>query len=286
MLAFLNTWQLNVILFLVFIVLFFQFYKLAVQYAKRDGAATILLQFIAGMSILVLAPLFPFTIPTNPKVLLLLLIACIFYTLNDRLQTTARKNLPVSTFSILNQLTNVILIVIGILVFREPVLMSKIMGAGLILLGNAIIFYQKGSFAINKYVVISVLASIAFATAISIDIGISKQFNLPFYIMLTLIIPALMLVFGEKISIKNILEEYQTKTRRYYWITGLAWSLAIFFSLRAYQLGPVTTIVPLQATAVVLNVLVAYFLLHERTDKFKKLVAAAIVVAGIYLTVI
>jgi hypothetical protein len=97
-----NTWQFNLAGYLVFVVLFFQFYKLAVKYATKDGAATILLQLIASASILFLAPLLPLQFPNDPKFYLLLVAASVFYALNNRLQTTARKHLQVSVFSIVN----------------------------------------------------------------------------------------------------------------------------------------------------------------------------------------
>lgn len=193
-----NTWQFYVLGYLLFIVVFFQCYKLAVKDAKRDGAATILLQLIAGISILVAFPFFEFKIPTDPKVYALLFGALVFYALNDRLQTTVRKHLPVSTFSILNQLTTVFLIFIGLTIFNEPFVLTKVIGAFVILLANVLLIYKRGMFKVNSYIGLSVLASLFFSIAISIDIGISKQFNLPFYIMLTLVIPAVMILLVEK----------------------------------------------------------------------------------------
>lgn len=254
--------------------------------AKRDGAATILLQIIAGLSILLIAPFFEFNFTSIPKYWILLFVACVFYALNDRLQTTARKHLPVSTFSILNQLATVFLFLIGITIFREPLAPMKVLGTILILVANMLLIYKRGALKIDRNVIISVLAVLFFSIAISLDIGISEQFNLPVYIMLTLIIPALMIVFAEKIPTKEISEEYNSAARKYYIITGCAWGLAILFSLRAYQLGDVTTVVPLQATAVILNVLAAYILQNEREDRIKKILAACLVVAGVYFTVI
>ncbi len=282
----LNTWQFNLVGYLICIVLFFQFYKLAVRHAIKDGAATILLQAIAGISVLVLSPFLAFKFPTDIKFYLLLIGACIFYALNDRLQTTARKHLEVSVFSIINQLSNVFLIVIGILVFRETLAIHKILGAALILCGNALLFYKKQRFELNRYSILAIVATAAFATAISIDIGISKQFNLPFYIMLTLIIPALFVMLAERIQLREVVAEYLSDAKNYYLATGISWGLVIFFSLRAYQLGEVTTVVPLQATAVLLNVVVAFVLLKERDNLGKKLLATFLVIAGIYATVL
>ena len=119
-----NNWVFCLITSLFFVVIFYQFYKLAVRTAKKDGAVTILLQFIGGLSILAWFPLFPMRFPSDIKVYGLLTIACIFYAINDRLQTTARKHLQVSLFSIVNQLSNVFLILIGLTVFQEQFLIS------------------------------------------------------------------------------------------------------------------------------------------------------------------
>ncbi len=272
--------------FLVFVVLFYQFYKLAIRGAKRDGAATVMLQTVAGISILALAPFFPLRWPTDWRTWGLLGLACIFYAINDRLQTTGRKHLQVSVFSMVNQVGTVFLIIYGLTVFHEVFMWQKVAGAGLILLGNMFLLYRKGSFEINKYVVISILATLAFATALSIDIGVSGQFNLPVYIMLSLVVPAVMIAAVERIHPRESIAEFAGDRRKYFLATGLAWGLAIFFSLRSFQFGKVTTIVPLQATSVLINVLVAYFVLDEKDNAVKKILAALVIVGGVCLAVI
>ncbi len=285
MMFLLNTWQFNVVLYLFFIVCFFQFFKLAVQHTKNEGAATLVLQLIAAFSILPFIPFFPFILPTDPKIWLLLIAAGFFYTITDRLGTTTRKHLEVSVMSILSQMGNVFLIIYGFTLFKEPIILTKVLGASLILLGNIFLQFKKGSFEINKYVILSVVASLAYATAISIDIGTSVSFNLPFYIFFTFFIPALILFFWERTSVKVIVNEFQTGEKKYFLLTGISWSLAVLFTLRALQLGQVSEVIPLEASAVILNVIVASIILKERSDLTKKLIAAILVIAGIILTV-
>lgn len=280
-----NTWQFNIVLYLIGIVIFFQFYKLAVKNAQKDGAATILLQIIGGLSVLCFFPFLPIKFPSDVKVYLFLFLACIFYGLNDRLQTTSRKHLEVSVFSILGQLGTVFLIIVGLIIFKEPFVLTKLLGAGLILFANIFLFYEKGKLKLNKYVWIGVLAKMFYTIAVSIDIGISKQFNLPFYIMLTFLLPAVVIFFGEKIKFSEIIGEYKRPGRINYIITGISWGLLSFFYLRAFQFGAVTTIVPIQASAVLLNVLVAYIFLKERDHKWRKIISAVLVILGIILTV-
>jgi drug/metabolite transporter (DMT)-like permease len=280
-----NTWQFNLVGYYISVVIFFQFYKVAVKQAKDDGAATILLQVLGGISMLVCIPFFPFTFTTDFFVYLLLTAVCVFYDISDRLQTTARKHLQVSIISILAQLTSVFMLIYGFTFFHNPLVPVKILAAVLILAGNIILLFRRGHLELNKYIFFIILASFALATAMSIDINISKHFNLPFYIAFTFLVPGLFIFLAERIPVKDIITESRSKALKYYIITAFAWGFSIIFSLRAFQLGQVTTIVPLQACAVLLNVLVASVFLKEKENIDKKIIAAILVIIGVYFTV-
>lgn len=281
-----NSWQFNFFAYLFLVVIFMQTYKLAVRKVKKDGAATILLQLIAGFSILLFSPLFSFNFPPNLKTYFLLTLSCVFYALYDRSQTTIRKHLPVSVYSILGQMSKVFLIFLGFLIFKEPFILNKIFGGLLILGANVYLFYKKGKICFNKYVWLSFISTLMFALAISIDIGISRQFNLPFYIAFTLIIPSLMIALVERIKFQELKEEFLTsQNKKYFLITGLSWGLLILFMLRAYRFGKVTIITPLAATSTLINVLIAFIFLKERENKLKKVLAAMLVILGVFLTV-
>lgn len=279
-------WEVNLLFYLVSAVLFTQFYKLSVNNVKNDGAATILLQLLAGTSILLFIPFDRFEFSFDFRIWGLLIAACVFYALQDRIQTTTRRKLEVSENSILGQMSNVFLIIYGILIFREGVVAGKILGAVLIVIGNMLVLYKDRKLRLNKYSFLALFSTFVFATAISIDVGISKNFNLPVYIALTLIIPALMILIVEKLSIQNVLSEYRNGNKVFFLVAGLFWGLTIFFSLRSFQLGEVTVIAPLQATNVLLNVLIAFPLQKEKDRKLRKVFAAALIILGIYLTVV
>jgi drug/metabolite transporter (DMT)-like permease len=281
-----NLWQFYVVGFLISVVIFFQYYKLAVKGAKNDGAATILLQVIAGSTILIFAPFFPAKFPTEIKFYIILFIASIFYALNDRLQVTARKHLEVSVYSILNMLKTFFMFAFGLLFFKEDLVIIKILGALLILFGNGLLFYKKGKFKFNKYAIMSIIATFVFAIAMSIDIGISKEFNLPIYISLTLLIPAIILFLFGKQKFSDIIIEYSSISKKYYFITGIFWGLTVLFTLRAYQLSDVTTIAPILATSVLFNVAIAYVFHGEKENFIKKIIVAMLVLFGAYLILI
>ncbi len=281
-----DSWITNLVFYLISVVIFNQAYKATLKNTKSDGSLTILLQLIAGVSILVLIPLHKITFATDPKLYILLFIALIFYALNDRLQTTARKNLEVCEISIIAQLSNVFVILYGITIFKEEIILTKIAGALFIILGNILILYRHKHFNFNRYSLLAVFTSLLFATALSIDVGISENFNLPIYISITLVVPALFILIGEKISINSIKEEYKQTNKKNIALTGIFWGLLIYFLLGAYQNGEVTTIAPLVATSVLLNVIVAFFVHKETHFKIQKILASILIIIGIYLTVI
>ncbi len=280
-----NSWQFNIFAALVLSLGFNQGYKLVAGKSSDDGALTIILQLIAGLSVLVLAPLFKFTFAREPKVYLLFLLAVCFYTINDRLQTTIRKHLEVSVVMILSQLFNVFVVVIGLLIFREPLVWLRLLGAGLILGANVYLFYQRGQFDFNRYFVFAIIANLALAIAVSTDIGLSRLFNLPLYIAVTLIFPPVLIKLSERIPLKDIWQEYQRANKKWLCFTAVSWGLMIFFFLRAFLFGPITLLVPLWSTSVLLNVLVAFLWFRERDELRKKIIAALMVMGGIYLTI-
>ena len=98
-------------------------------------------------------------------------------------------------------------------------------------------------------------------------------------------VPATIIFLVERISIREIVDEYKRGTKKYFFITGIAWGLCILFALKAFSLGKVTVIVPLQGTSVLITIIISYLFLHEKNNLIKKIIASLIVLVGIYLTV-
>lgn len=278
-----NTWYFNIIVYLILYIIFTQFYKIATKSSKDDGALTVLLQFLGGIIVLLFIPLFKFNIPTNVSTYVMLGIACIFYAIADRVNTTARRGLEVSIYSILGQLSTVFVILWGLIFFKEAIVIKKIIGALLILFGNVAVLYKKGKFEWNKYILFSLLGNLALSIGISVDVGISDKFNMPIYVAATLIVPSLILLIFERIKIKNIIDEYKNGNKKAINIVCLTWGIMIISMLRAYQYGSVTTIAPLCSITTILNVFVAYFMLKEKDQMPRKILAAIIVILGIVL---
>jgi len=280
---FITSWIVAVILYLFFAVAFNQSYKIVTKNMKNSGALTVLLEGVAGLFCLLLIPLFELKFPTNPYVYLFLGLACVFYALNDRISTDVRKGLEASVFSIVKQVSTVFMIIAGLLFFKEKFVLTKIIGAFLIVASNVIVFYKKGTFKNNKYVWLGLLASLFNTIALIIDVNYSKQFNLPLYSSFTLLVPALLILIFERIKLKNIKDELKNGNKKFMIITGLSWALMMILKLRAYQLGQVIVIAPLCSLTAILNVVVGYCLLKEKDNMWRKIIAGILIIISVFL---
>lgn len=281
--ALFSNWIFWIIVYLVSFVIFNQQYKVSTKLMNNSGSFTVVAQMVTSAFTLLLIPFFTIRFPTDVRVYIVLGISIIFYALHDRLATTIRKGLEASTYSIINQLSNVFMIIAGVLLFKEPVVWHRMIGAALILFSNVMIFFEKGKFRFNKYVILAVIANLLYTCAVLIDVNLSEQFNLPFYIILTLFIPAILITIFERIKIKDIVGEFKTGNTKSIIITSIAWSIAIIAHLRSLQLGKVTIVAPLSSLGVILNVIVSFLFLKEKDNLLKKIVASLLIMLGIFL---
>lgn len=276
-------WFLFIFIHIIFSITFTQLFKIVIKNSKNEGTITILIQFIAGITAILISPLFKFTWSTDWKLYLTLIVACIFYSISDRMNTTVRNGIEASTFSIISQLSTVFMILSGLLFFKEPFVLKKIIGASLIILSNIFIFYKKGNQKINKFVILGIISNIAYTIALFIDVNISNNFNLTIYVSITLLTSALFIIIFEKIKITQIKIELKNSNKPLILITGTSWAIQLISQLNAYNLGSVTSVAPLISLTVIGNVIISYIFLKERNNLLKKIIAATTIIISIIL---
>ncbi|MBR6690668.1 MAG: EamA family transporter [Bacilli bacterium] len=279
----LSDFKFYIIIYLIVSIVFNQGYKIVTKRMRSAGALTILIQIISSIICIFMIPLFEIKFPLNCKVYIFLFLAIIFYTLNDRLGTTSRSGLEASTYSILKQLSTVFMIIMGILFFKESFVLNKIIGALLIIFSNVLVFYKKENFKFNKFLILGILANISLSIALFLDVNYSKEFNLAFYVLLTFLIPLILIFIFEKIKVKEIIYEYNNSNKIILFLTSIAWTLMMITKLKSYELGSVIVVAPLTSLTVILNIIFSYFLLKERDNLIKKIIAGILIVLGIIL---
>ena len=279
----LNNWILYVFFYLILATIFTQFYKVATKTLTKSGALTVLLELLATVFILLLCPFFEMKFPNDSKVYILLGLSIIFYVITDRVNTTVRSGIEASTFSMLKQLSTTFMIFAGLLFLKEEFILTKFIGAMLIIFSNIFLFFKKGNFKLDRYIALGILSNTTFTIALFLDVNISDHFNLPFYVAMTLGIPAILIALFEKVTISDIQNEWKNGNKKAIILTGITWSFSIVSQLRAYQLGNVTVIAPLCALTVILNVIVGYLFFQEKDNLFKKLLAGLLIIISIIL---
>lgn len=279
---FLN-WIFIMILYLIFAVIFGQTYKIITNNMKKAGSLTVLVSSLAGLFSLVFVPFFEMKFSSNIYVYICLALSCIFYALNDRLSTTVRKGVEASTFSIIKQTKTIFMIVAGLLFFKDPFVLTKIIGAFLIVISNVIVFYKKGTFKSNKYVWLGLLASIFLTIALFIDVNYSDEFNLPLYVSFTTLLPALLIFIFDRVKIKDILEEYKNCNKKLLFTVAISWAIMMILSLYVYQIGKASIVAPLCSLTVILNVIIGYFFLNEKSRLVQKIIASILIIISVIL---
>lgn len=279
----LNNWVLCVVLYLVLSTAFTQFYKVATKTLKSAGALTIVLQLTASLVALMLCPLFEFKFPTDVRIYIMLGISIIFYSISDRLNTTVRSGIEASTFSILKQISTTFMIFAGLIFLKEQFVLTKFIGAMIIIFSNILIFFKKGKVKFNRYILLGILSNLSFTVALFLDVNISDNFNLPFYVVISLTVPSLLIMIFERIKISDIKNEIVNGNKKAIFATAICWSLSIIAQLRAYQLESVSIVAPLCALTVLLNVIVGYIFLKERDSLLKKIIAAILIIISVIL---
>ena len=109
------------------------------------------------------------------------------------------------------------------------------------------------------------------------------MFNLVFYVLLTFLIPLILIFIFEKIKVKEIIYEYNNSNKIILFLTSIAWTLMMITKLKSYELGSVIVVAPLTSLTVILNIIFSYFLLKERDNLIKKIIAGILIVLGIIL---
>lgn len=269
--------------YLVITVVFNESYKVISVRMKSPGALTVFVELIAGGFSLVFFPFFEMKFPKDPKIYFFLGLAIIFYTIQNRLATTARSGMEASSYSMIKQLSNVFVVIMGFLFLKEEITLQKIIGSILLIGSNMLIFYQKGSWKKNYYLFLGIIANLCMGIALFLDVNTSNYFNLAFYVSVTLIFPAILIFVTERIKIKELVREWRINSKYFILLTGISWAFMMITKLKSYQLGEVTKIAPLCSLTVILNVLFAYLFLRKREDIWKKLIAGILITIGIFM---
>lgn len=112
--------------------------------------------------------------------------------------------------------------------------------------------------------VFGIIANLFYTVAQFIDVNNSEELNLPFYVSLTLIVPAILIFIFDRVKIQEIKQEFKNIDKKVMLATSISWGTMIVFGLRAYQLEKVSIVAPLLSLTVIFNVIVRIFFIKRK----------------------
>ncbi len=280
-----NNWLVFLIVFLVSAVTYNQSFKLGLNKSNNNGAYIALVSLLTSLFSLLFIPFFKLKFDLNIYKILMLIITCILYSIVDRINVYVRKKIDVSLFSLLRQFSYAFMIFIGFIFFKEKFVLIKFIGAILILLSNMIVLYdgRKYNRIDKKILLLSLLSSLLFSITLFLNVNLSRCFNIPIYVFIILFIPFVCISIFDKINISKLKNEYIKGDRKQILLTSLASSIMLISQLRAYELGSVVIVSSLCSLTIILNIFFSYFILKEKNNFIKKLIAAIIIILSIVL---
>jgi len=276
-------WYYFLVLFLGCAVIYNQCFKLGLKKSMNLASYMALVSILSGIFALLFIPIFEFKLQLDITKIFLLLIVCIIYAIVDRINVYVRKNMEVSIFSILKQISNVFMIVVGFIFYKEEFLFNRFIGIILILFGNGLALYSKGMIKLDKVLLMALLANLLFTITLFINVNLSDYFSLPLYVFIILFLPGIFICVFEKIGVKKIYNEFKCIDKRYLFMTAFYGSLMLISQLMAYNLGNITFVAPLCTLTIFLNIVFGYFILKERNNIVRKLVSSVIIIIAIFL---
>ncbi len=277
-------WIVYVLLYIAIFIIHTQLYKVALKTSRDPGALTINMFLLADLTALVISWFIgDYRFPTDWRLYMVPGIAGILYGITDLINARVRQAIEASTFSVLSQVSTVFVIVIGITFMGETPSAYKIIGALCIIAGNLLIFYRKGQSKFDKFVGLGIVASFIFAVALSLDVGVSGQFNLAFYKVLTVSISLISMVIVGRMRPKRLATEFKATRPSLMLAIGVLQGAMLVTQIAAYNAGEIAVVAPLCALTVIGNVIVGYLFLRERDSLGKKLIAAVGIIIGAIL---
>lgn len=208
------------------------------------------------------------------------------YVLAPYLYFTSLKKIEVSQSAIYQGLINFWLILGGFLFFQEKIDFVKIVAISLLFLSIIIVSYKEKRIHLSFFDILAIASTFFFALGAIADKYLVNHFSTLGYLFASFLIASLTmaLVFSQKL-VKNLGEIFAKKKLTLGIGLTSALSLATFYLVfKAYQLGgEVSRVNPILQAQPVLIVILGMLFLGERKDFFKKMVAAFLVVAGVWL---
>ncbi|VVA44240.1 conserved membrane hypothetical protein [Candidatus Roizmanbacteria bacterium] len=221
------------------------------------------------------------SLPTQTDAWIYFMIAAFFYGIFERYRFLATKMLDASIYSIIGNIAVIIAFTISIFLYKEVLTLSKLFGSSLILGSLLMVIEKKKSKISFKGLKVGLVASIAAGIAMGLDKKGATFFNPEVYNLLLWVAP-LIILYVPGIKLKEIKDQFKQFSWKIILLSFFNF-IGFYLSLKAFILADATKVIPVIQLSTIITVIVGIFLLNERSNLFKKVLAGIIAVVGVFL---
>ncbi len=246
---------------------------------------TVILQFVISLVLISLLPFenISYLFTTNNLIVLVLVIIgtailAILFTKGRQLEEASNVSIGVQVGRVWN-------LIGAALILGEDVTGYKIIGVGLIILGNILISWKGQKLKLTRGMIFIITGALLFATVNFGDKFLLKTFSTAFYNLLLYSISSIILFGFIGFNFKKLKKELKLHGSVVFLI-GIVFGLGMYFFELALKLGEVSRVSPVHSSSMVFTILAGIIFLGERDHLLKKLVAGIIVFLGVYLLII
>jgi drug/metabolite transporter (DMT)-like permease len=222
-----------------------------------------------------------FALPTRIDAWIFLLIASFFYGLNERFRFLISKLLEASIYSIIGNISVIMAFIISFFLYKETLTLTKLLGSIMILFSLLLVTELKKSKISARGLFLGIITSIYLGIAMSLDKKGAIFFNPETYNILLWVVPFIVLYFPG-INLKELKIEYKKFSWRIILLAFFNF-IGFYLGLKAFMLAEATKVIPIIQTCTIFTVITGVFLLKERSNLTKKIIAGVIAVVGVFL---
>ena len=214
------------------------------------------------------------------------LLMIVLYTMGNFMFSTALKHLEASFVTILFS-SKVLFSVFASTIFLHEGLQGKqFIGTFLILLSIVLVNLKSTKISFGKYAWITILAALFFGVQTTNDRYLLQTFSLYPYVTLAFLLPAILLACTDRHIVKHMQPLLQKNTAWKLILSCAIYALSAITFFAALQIAPNSSqVASMNASSVMLIVILGMIILKERGDMVKKIIGAVLSTIGLLLVV-
>ncbi len=260
--------------------------RLLLHKDKGDPVAyTILFQGLVAVIIGVFALINGFVMPDLIRLWFPIALTVVLYGCCHLLFAKALQLLEASVFSVVIATNAFWTMLVGIIVLNEHLSVAEVAGALLIFAAVGILVEHKHPRHIDKGILLGLLAALLFGLASGAWAYVGKSSDAASWAALSFLGPALFVLAIRPSAALKLRPFLTGNTLKRLLLLGAFYSISAVCMMRAYQIGDVSLVAPLQQTSLIVTVILAIIFLHERDRFWQKILATATCFVGVLLLV-